>query len=129
MGLFLTRCRTGLMTKALLLVLALAACQPITRPASSTTPAPGATDLEKIPGMAMAQAQLAQQLQVDAAAITIISAEAVDWPDGCLGAGGPDEMCAAVITPGMKVIFKAADKEYEYRLSADGSQQRLVPTP
>jgi hypothetical protein len=47
-------------------------------------------------------------------AIEIVSVEPVDWPDACLGLAGPDEACAQVITPGLRVVLSARGRQYEY---------------
>jgi hypothetical protein len=36
---------------------------------------------------------------------TVDLVEEVDWPDACLGAGAPDEICAQVVTPGYIVTI------------------------
>lgn len=46
--------------------------------------------------------------------IEIVSVEPVDWPDACLGLARPDEACAQVITPGLRVLLSAAGRQYEY---------------
>ncbi len=39
------------------------------------------------------RATLAQELKVDPLTIALVSAEAVEWSDSCLGLGGPAESC------------------------------------
>lgn len=46
--------------------------------------------------------------------IEIVSVEPVDWPDACLGLARPDEACAQVITPGLRVLLSAGGRQYEY---------------
>jgi hypothetical protein len=48
------------------------------------------------------------------AGASIVSVEAVDWPDACLGAARPDEACAQVITPGYRVIVEQSGATIEY---------------
>jgi hypothetical protein len=73
---------------------------------------------------------LAARLNVAPDAITVVSVEAVDWPDACLGIHTPDIMCAMVITPGYRVILEADGKQYEYHTNAVGDVARLTtPTP
>jgi hypothetical protein len=70
---------------------------------------------------------LAKELGIPADQITIISAEAMDWPDSCLGLGRADEMCAQMITPGYKVILEVQGKQYELHTDATGESVRQVP--
>ena len=81
-----------------------------------------------LPPEAVVEAQhwLATQLNVSEAQLTIIAVEQVQWPDSCLGLGGPDESCAAVNTPGWRAVFEANNQRYEVRTNATGSTVRLV---
>lgn len=67
---------------------------------------------------------LAQQLGVPSDQITIVSAEPVEWSDGCLGLGGPAESCLAAITPGYRVTLQAGGKQYVYRTDESGQAVR-----
>lgn len=62
------------------------------------------------------------------AGAALVSVEAVDWPDACLGAARADEMCAEVITPGYRIVLEQAGETREYRASRAG-QFRRVPSP
>lgn len=57
--------------------------------------------------------------------IEIVSVEPVDWPDACLGLARPDEACAQVITPGLRIILSAAGRQYEYHTDLS-THARLV---
>ncbi|MGD1948987.1 MAG: YbaY family lipoprotein [Leptolyngbyaceae cyanobacterium] len=48
------------------------------------------------------------------------------WSDGCLGLGGPAELCLAVLTEGWRVelIDTATDESYVYHTNIDGTQVR-----
>lgn len=72
---------------------------------------------------------LMQQLQVNFDEIEVVSVEAVDWPDACLGVPNPVELCAAVITPGYRVVVNAAGQEYVVHTNADTSVTRLASAP
>jgi hypothetical protein len=72
------------------------------------------------------RADLAKRLQIDPDTIKLVSVEAVDWPDGCLGVQSPGVMCTMVITPGYRVILEADGKQYEYHTNASGSAVRLA---
>jgi hypothetical protein len=58
-------------------------------------------------------------------AIEIVSVQPVDWPNACLGLARPDEACAQVITPGLRVILSAASRQYEYHTDLS-TRVRLV---
>jgi hypothetical protein len=72
---------------------------------------------------------LAQQLQLDLDQIEIVSVEAVEWPDACLGVYTADMMCAQVITPGYRVILAVNGEQYEYHTNLDGSSVQLASAP
>src|SRR5206468_4995302 len=49
--------------------------------------------------------------------IGIVKVEQVTWPDKCLSLAAPKEACAAMPTPGYRVIFRVSQEaghEYEY---------------
>ena len=75
-------------------------------PPSATAPAEWSVPLSAAVG------DLAQRS--GAQAIAIVSVEPVDWPDACLGLPRPDEACAQVITPGLRVVLSAGGRGYEY---------------
>lgn len=87
---------------------------------SKATPAnePGA--------IAAARKTLATRLGLDPANVKVVSYEPKDWPDSCLGAAGPGEMCLQVITPGFRVILNAANQRYEVHTDKGGKSVRLV---
>jgi hypothetical protein len=60
--------------------------------------------------------------------ITLVSTEAVDWPDGCLDVPEEGLDCTQVITPGFRVILEADGKQVEYRTNEDGTQLRPATT-
>lgn len=70
--------------------------------------------------IAAAVADLAQRIGVDPAAVTIVSAEAVDWPDGSLGCPQPGVAYLQVITPGYRLVLAANGQEYNYHAARDG---------
>ncbi len=99
-------------------------------PVTAPTAAPTAAPTGQWPHAALAARQtLAQQLGLDPAAITIVSADAVEWPNSCLGVVKPGEMCADVITPGYKVVLEAQGKKYEVHTSENGASVRIAPAP
>ena len=68
----------------------------------------------------------ADELGVDAASITVLSVDAVDWNNSCLGAAAPGEMCLEVITPGYRVLLDVEGKEVAVHTNRDGSYMRLA---
>ncbi len=51
----------------------------------------------------------------------LVSAERVSWPDACLGAARPGELCAQVITPGYRVTVEQGGDRIEYHTSRMGA--------
>ena len=72
------------------------------------------------------QADLAQQLSIDVAQISLKEVSGVMWPDSCLGVPLEGMMCAEVITPGYRIIFTTPQGDYEYHTDKDGSNYRLL---
>jgi len=111
----------------LILSVLVVACQPIQPVANDTGAAPEATaDVVVLPaeGSAVESAAvqtLAETLGVSADTISVVSSEAVEWPDSCLGVSDPEVMCASVITPGFLVLLEADGQSYELHTNEDGS--------
>lgn len=76
------------------------------------------------PAQRAATAALSESLGLPADKITLVSTEAVDWPDGCLGVVDEGLDCAQVITPGFRVILEANGRQVEYRTNEDGTYLR-----
>ena len=85
--------------------------RPEKSPGTATPSPPGA-------GVEAARTDLARRLNVAVSSIEVVSVEATEWPDSCLGYGRPDEACLAVITPGQRALLRdgASGQTYEYRL-------------
>lgn len=75
-----------------------------------------------------ARRALAELLGIGETEITINSIEETVWPDGCLGAGQPDESCLMVQTPGFIVTMTAAGMTYVYHTNSDGTSVRQAGT-
>lgn len=115
-----------------LIVLLLAACSPQARP--TDLPADLPTEAAAAPtqaGGSLASAQqaaisaLAKNLGLDPSQIKVISTEAVDWPDSCLGVRVEGIMCSQVITSGYRVVLEANGKQVEYHTNQNASS--VVP--
>lgn len=73
-----------------------------------------------------ARQALAQRLSVDTGAVDVLSFEQREWRDSCLGLGGPNEMCAQVITPGFLVRLNAEGQTYEAHTDRTGTAVRFA---
>jgi hypothetical protein len=72
------------------------------------------------PAQQAAVTLLSQTLNLPPGQITLISTEAVEWPDGCLGIRKPGVMCTQAIVPGYRIILEANGVQYEVRTNEDG---------
>lgn len=79
---------------------------------------------------------LARRLGVDVSEIELVSAEAVEWQDSCLGYGSPVELCLQAVTPGYKVIVKTGGATYEFhtdlevlRIRSQGGYEEFTSLP
>jgi len=82
---------------------------------------------DHIPAVASARTRLAAHLSITEDAIRVVSAEAVDWSDACIGIHEPGQMCAQVITPGYSIIVDVDGQSYELHTNATGSVVGIVP--
>ncbi len=115
-------------------LVAACAVQPVTPQPAPQVPAPTAPSDSTAAAQMQAtvdalRGQVAAQLQISPDAVEVVAVEAVEWPDACLGAAGPDEMCAQVITPGYKITLAVAGQEYVYHTDAGPYWLRLVAGP
>lgn len=69
---------------------------------------------------ARALADLLQRSGAEPAAVTVSSAEAVEWRDGSLGCPQPGMMYPQVITPGFRLVLVANGQEYAYHGAENG---------
>lgn len=68
---------------------------------------------------------LAAQLNIPSEQIKIVSAEAVDWPDRCLGVVTMGILCAQGVTPGYLVILDVQGQQYELHTDQSGESIRM----
>jgi hypothetical protein len=80
------------------------------------------------PPFEKARQKLADELGIGIDAVTVITYEAVDWPDGCLGVQQKGVMCIQVITPGYKITLQANQTTYIYHTNLDGTSMILEPS-
>ena len=80
-----------------------------------------------VPAVNAAIQALAALLGLDPSEITVVSSEAVEWSDSCLGIVYIDAICAAVVTPGYRIVLEANGLRYEYHTNEDGTQLAIAP--
>ena len=68
--------------------------------------------------------ELASRLGLALDQVKVTSVEPVDWSDGCLGLGKPDESCLMAIVPGYRITLSANGTTYVFRTNDNGSQVR-----
>lgn len=75
----------------------------------AVTPPAGAREVVEL-----AREDLARRLDLESAAIAVVSVQAVEWSDTSLGCPQPGMMYAQVITPGYRVALEAKGQRYDY---------------
>jgi outer membrane lipoprotein-sorting protein len=88
---------------------------------------PAAKDLPA--AVQAARQALAKVLGVTSDALQVVSFEAVDWPDGCLGVAQKGMMCTDMVTPGYRVILGAANQQWEYHTDKTGVLVMMAKGP
>ena len=83
---------------------------------------PSDSSSQLTPAQQAAVTVLSGTLNLPPGKITVISTDAVDWPNGCLGIQKKDLFCTEAIVPGYKIILQAEGKLYEIRTNSSGSQ-------
>ena len=115
----------------MILVFVLSACAGQAEPTEQSfvpigglrTPTPKPTQQADLtPAEQAAISRLSSLLNLPPEEISVISTEAVEWPDGCLGVQRPGVMCTQAIVPGYRIILQAGDEQYEFRTNESGSQ-------
>jgi hypothetical protein len=111
-----------------LLILTVTACSPEAQatqgPIIDEQPTPTHIPVDLTPAQRAALTALSENLGLPVEEIKLVSAEAVEWPDGCLGVQEEGLVCTQVITPGFRVILEANGRQVEYRTNEDGTQIR-----
>ena len=114
----------------LLVVGMLAACgQPSSTAlptATAPTPTPSAPTgtpirVDLTPAQRAAMQALIEAINVPVDQIQLISTEAVQWPDGCLGIVRMGVMCMRGPVEGFRIILAANSKQYEFHTNQDGT--------
>jgi len=95
-----------------------------TRVPAKPTPTHVAVDLT--PAQRAALMALAEQLNLSVDKITVVSTEAVTWPDGCLGIVRMGALCTQAQVPGFKIVLEADGQKYEFHTNQVGSIVQLA---
>lgn len=72
---------------------------------------------------------VALELGLPPAQVEFVSIEPATWPDACLGAPEPGEICAQMVTPGYRLVVEAAGEHHTFHADATGDQIRVAPLP
>ena len=64
---------------------------------------------------------IARQINIDISTLRIIQAEQQEWSDGCLGLGGPTQLCTTGVVPGWRVTVEGGRQTFVYRTNQTGS--------
>jgi len=90
----------------------------VVSPPSATSAAGGE---EPTPAAAAAARFLARKLGIQPESIQLVTSEAREWRDGCLGLARPNQYCIQESVPGYRVVLSAGGKEYILRTNQDGT--------
>lgn len=107
-----------------ILIVLLAACAPQAQPTDLPPDIEEhATEIAEnlTPAQLAAVNAVAQNLGLAAEQVRLVSSEAVEWPDSCLGITTEGIACAQVITPGFRIILDAAGRQVEYHTNEEGT--------
>lgn len=110
-------------------VMAITACAPEAAATEGPTieePTPSHIPVDLTPAQRAALTALSEQLNLSVDKITLISTEAITWPDGCLGIVRMGVICTQAEVPGFKIILEADGQKYEFHTNQDGSIAMLV---
>ena len=86
-------------------------------PKPTRTPVP----VKLTPAQTAALAALSEITGLPADEMTIVSTEAVTWPDGCLGVQRAGVVCTQELVEGFRIVLEADGKKYEFHANEDGS--------
>lgn len=114
-----------------LLIMLVTACSPQAQPtdlAAEVEEQATQISAELTPSQKAAIDAVAQNLGVAAEQVKLVSTQAVEWPDSCLGITMQGMSCAQVVTPGFRVTLEVAGKQVEYRTNQDATVIRPATT-
>lgn len=93
------------------------------------TPAPSPTPVEFPSMLTQVISFLNQEYGIQPADIQIVEIEEMQWPDSCLGAAQPGEMCLQVITPGFRAVLDTPQGRFVFHTDESGESFRLASGP
>lgn len=70
-----------------------------------------------------AKEDMAKRLSIGVEQISLVEAEAVEWPNASLGCPEPGKAYAQVATPGYRIVLETLGESYEYH---SDSEQRVI---
>jgi hypothetical protein len=70
--------------------------------------------------LSLARDDMARRLDVNQEKIDVVSVEAVQWANTCLGCPEPGEVCGESVSSGFRIILRAAGERYTYHTLRDG---------
>jgi hypothetical protein len=126
----------------LIIILGFSACNPhMANQAPAQTPTalpprqvtPTGTRVGLSPAQQAAISRLSGSLALPAEQITLVSTEAVIWPNGCLGIQLMGVLCTRNEIPGFRIVLAANGRQFEFHTNEDGTsilpaQGMLVPS-
>jgi hypothetical protein len=74
-----------------------------------------------------AKSLLAERLKLEPAAIEVLKAERVTWPDAAMGCPEPGQLYAQVLVEGYRVVLSHDSRVWAYHAGSDG-QPFLCPS-
>jgi hypothetical protein len=86
-------------------------------PAVTAEPVQGDVPAEMLDQL---RSELASQKGLAAKDVKVVSAEAVNWPNGALGCPKPGSMYTQAIVPGYRVVLEAGGERFNYHASKRG---------
>lgn len=109
------------------LILLVSACAPqmMTEPPANSDEQPTTGPSEMTPAQSAAITLLSATLNLSADKISLVSTEAVTWPDGCLGVQRVGVMCTQAQVPGYRIVLEADGVKYEVHTDESGESTVL----
>lgn len=99
---------------------------PVVSPESAAAPSP-----VTLPPAVQAKilSQVAAEQSVPVADLSVVTATAQTWPNGCLGLGKPEEVCTQALVSGWRVVVTDGSQTWVYRSNETGDRLRQEATP
>ncbi len=91
-----------------------------TLPPTEPPPTPTHIPVDLTPAQLAAIRTLASDKNIPVEQIQVVSTEAAEWPDGCLGVVLPGVLCTQGKVPGFRIILSAGGRQYEYHTNQNG---------